>query len=145
MWGPDSKWLKAGKELKYITFAKKYVSVMVGQRKLNAFYKKYPMKTLFNKIDLSDEAFAMLVVNNNQKLWYEQYHESQNGEDKDYLEVAQEMSEHEEGDTNETTMKTQPEWMGQKAVTKNKYLVSTGWSDEGMTYYNRMVEKFTTK
>lgn len=143
MWGPDSKWVNAGNQLKYIAFAEKYVSVMVGQRKLNAFYKKYPTKTLFDKIDPSDEAFAMLVVKNNQKLWYEQYCASQKNEDKNYLEIAKEMSEH-EGDTNETTKKTRPEWTGQKAGTKNKYL-STGWSDEGMTYYNKMVEKFQKK
>ena len=66
MRGPNSKWVKSGKEVKYIAFAEKYVSVMVGQRKLNTFYEKYPTKTLFDKIDPSDEAFAMLVVKNNQ-------------------------------------------------------------------------------
>jgi hypothetical protein len=143
-WGPESKWSKTGKEVRYVAFADKYVSVMVGHRKLNAFYKKYPTKTLFDKIDPSDEAFAMLVVKNNQKLWYEQYQQSQKDEDRDNKDIAQEMSEHEGDETNETTMKTRPEWTGQKAGTKNKYL-STGWSDEGMKYYNNMVKKFTTK
>lgn len=95
-----------------------------------------------DKIDPSDKAFEMLVVKNNQKLWYKQYCESQKNEDRNYLEIAQEMSEH-EGDTNETTKKTQPEWTSQKAGTKNKYL-SMGWSEAEMTYYNKMVEKFTT-
>jgi len=139
----------------YVKFVHRYASSLMGSRKLNAYFKVFPSGTIFDAINPSDEAFAILVIRNNYKLWRKQYRKEAkdnhilrgrgdppdtgsdlDSADDDELEaqVTTTGNEEEEG----------PMFTGCKTRTKNKYLQS-GWSNEGKMFYKKVLIALTIR
>ena len=70
-----SKWSQFNSNVQYAAFCEKYASILIGQRKLQEYYKTHPGKGLFDKLDCSDEAYICLIVRNNQDMWIHQCRE----------------------------------------------------------------------
>ena len=139
----------------YVKFVHRYASSLMGSRKLNSYFKVFPSATIFDAINPSDEAFAILVIRNNYKLWRKQYRKEArdnhilrgrgdppdtgsdlDSADDDELEaqVTNTGNDDEEG----------PMFTGCKTRTKNKYLQS-GWSDEGKMFYKKVLIALTRR
>ena len=114
-----SNWHETRVETRKMAFHQEYASELMGARALNEFYKKYPDKTLYDKLHSSDVAFAVLVIRNNQALWYHQYLQSERGNDDIVQELQEEEGEH-RGDN--TSNCPQDLWTGMKEGSKHKYL-----------------------
>ena len=69
---PGSKWSKFDVEIQYAAFCEIYGSVLIGQRRLQEYYKTHPGKGLFHKLHYSDEAYICLIIRNNQGMWIHQ-------------------------------------------------------------------------
>ena len=54
-------------------FLDKYVSVNIGQRDLDTYYKMHPNKTLLDKITVQDIAYTILVYEDRKDYWDEEH------------------------------------------------------------------------
>ena len=123
----EENWLKT-----YVAFAQKYAAVVAGPRNLSEFYKNNPSKTLFDYLNPSDEAFALLVVKNNQDVWYSK-HEKKCIKD---LKIKNGQRSSSEDDTDDDSDSAMPRYTGVESK-KNAYL-SSGWSEDGLNYFKEM-------
>jgi hypothetical protein len=137
----------------YVRFVHRYASTLMGARRLHTYFKSYPMHTIFDALDPSDEAFACLILRNNYKLWRAQYRKIANecdealqdrgsrtdtGSDLD----SDDSSDAEDNSDNDIV---RPKYTGGlKTRTKNKYLQS-GWSDEGKKYYTYLLTQIRSR
>jgi hypothetical protein len=137
-YGIRSRWSELNDATRKMVFHQEYASELMGARALNKFYKKYPEKTLYDKLHSSDIAFALLVVRNNQELWYHQYLQSER--EKENVVQRSEEDEQEHAGDNDSNC-PQALWTGMKEGSKHKYLGS-GWSKEGITFYRDMKKAY---
>ena len=129
---------------------------MIGQRKLQEYYKTHPGKGLFHKIHYSDEAYICLVIRNNQDMWIHQYREKEakgrnssspqksNKNRKRSRSNSKNKGIDTESDTLlDATVSPRPLWTGFKTGSKISYLAS-GWSEDGEQFF-QMMEKYIKK
>jgi hypothetical protein len=133
-----SIWHDLNEQSRKMVFHQEYASELMGARALNKFYKKYPDKTLYDKLHSSDVAFALLILRNNQELWYHQYVQSKR-EHENVVQRSPEDEQEQAGDNNSNC--PQALWTGMKEGSKHKYLGS-GWSKEGIAFYKEMKKKY---
>ena len=58
--------------MNYIRFVAYYTSQLIGQRKLEKLFKENLDKSIFDFITVSDEAFAIVILENNKEKWVQQ-------------------------------------------------------------------------
>ena len=150
---PGSKWSKFDIATQYAAFCEIYGSVLIGQRRLQEYYKTHPGKGLFHKLHYSDEAYICLIIRNNQGMWIHQNKEKEAKE--------RNSSSPQKSNTNrkrsrgnsknqgidtvsdtllDATVSPRPLWTGFKTGSKISYLAS-GWSEEGELFFKTM-EKY---
>ncbi len=121
----NGDWLKT-----YVAFAQKYASIVAGPKNLSEFYKNNPSKTLFDFLNASDKAFAMLIMKNNQDVWYSKHEKKQI---KDLKIKNGKISE--TGDDSDDDFAI-PRFT--KVESKKNAYLSLGWSEDGLNYFKNM-------
>ena len=141
-----SKWSNFNSKVQYAAFCEKYASILIGQRKLQEYYKTHPGKGLFHKLHYSDEAYVLLIIRNNQRMWIHQCNEK---EEKEHNSSSPQKSNNKrkrsrpnsrkQGDDEvpETSLSPRPLWTGYKTGSKIAYLAS-GWKEEGEQFFKTM-------
>jgi hypothetical protein len=140
----------------YVKFVHRYTSSLMGSRKLNAYFKIFPNATIFDAINPSDEAFAILVIRNNYKLWRKQFRKQ--AKDDHFLrgrgdppDTGSDLDSDDDDNlqaqvstTGNDEEQEGPMFTGCKTRTKNKYLQS-GWSNEGKEFYKKALIAFSIR
>ena len=67
-----SRWSEFNAVVQYAVFCKKYAYALIGQRKLQEYYKTHSGKGLFHNLHYSDEVCICLIMRNNQGMWVHQ-------------------------------------------------------------------------
>ena len=148
-----SKWSQFNSNVQYAAFCEKYASILIGQRKLQEYYKTHPGKGLFHKLHHSDEAYVLLIIRNNQRMWIHQCNEKdereQNSSSPQKSTKKRKKSRpnsRKQGDdevpeeTVDATVSLSPPkplWTGYKSGSKITYL-SSGWREEGELFFKTL-------
>ena len=63
------------KTMQYLFFVYNFTSIVFGKRKLDETRRKFPQRCWLGKqyINFTDEAFALVIIQNNQDMWKDQY------------------------------------------------------------------------
>ena len=120
----------------YIKFATTYTSYLVGKRTLIKHLKHNKGASIFDKITPSDEAFAVLVFENNKEVWDEQHEEEMK---KRSAAMDDEAAPFDDAATGPDRKK--PRWTAAQSGCKN-VLFQTNWDQEGKERFNALQKIF---
>ena len=148
---PGSKWSKFDVVIQYAAFCEIYGSVLIGQRRLQEYYKTHPGKGLFHKLHYSDEAYICLIIRNNQGMWIHQNKEKEAKKERNSSSPQKSNTNRKRSRGNsknqgidtvsdtllDATVSPRPLWTGFKTGSKISYLAS-GWSEEGELFFKTM-------
>jgi len=114
----------------YIRFVVKYTSMIFGKRKILSEFKKNKNCTLFDVLTPSDEAFAIVIFENNQDKW--------EGQAKKIMKMDEEEADSVSFDKENEDQSKSPikkaKWSGVRSGKKNAYL-QDNWSEDGKKRY----------
>lgn len=142
-------------EVQYVSFCENYASVLIGQQKLQEFYRTHPGKGLFNKLGISDEAYICLIVRNNQDMWIHQCREKEVRDQnttspqkatkrKRSRSSSKQKGSDESNILPNTSESPKPLWTGYKTGSRIAYLAS-GWSEDGELFYDMIEQHCKTR
>ncbi len=115
----------------YITFVANYTCSILGWRRIELFFKKNLDKSIFDILTVSDEAFAIILVEYNTEKWMDQADKERELEENGFI------ARPNDGSTPE--MK-KAKWT--VALKKRKNLLCVDiWSWEGKDRYNKVGKK----
>ena len=108
----------------------RYTSVIFGKRKIIQEFKKNKKCTLFDILTPSDEAFAIVILENNKEKW--------EGQAKKIMKLDEEEtmddSCNKENDEQSNSPLKKARWSGVRSGKKNAYL-QDNWSEDGKKRY----------
>ena len=114
----------------YIRFLVRYTSLVVGKRKILTEFKKNKDMNIFDVIGPSDEAFAVVLYENNRDKWESQAKKVIKLAE---VEANEDFGENENNEPISSPTK-KPKWTGMRPGKKNQYL-QDNWSDDGKKRY----------
>ena len=114
----------------YIRFVVKYTSMIFGKRKILQEFKKNKDCTLFDVLTTSDEAFAIVIFENNQDKWECQAKKIMKIDE----EEADSVSFDKENEDQSGSPIKKAKWSGVRSGKKNAYL-KDNWSEDGKKRY----------
>lgn len=116
----------------YIRFLVRYTSLIIGKRKIVSAFKKQKGIDIFDILLPSDEAFAIVIYENNKEKW-----ESQAKKIMKISEVEANDFGENDGEEPSSSPAKKPKWTGVRAGKKNAYL-QDNWSESGKKRYQEI-------